>query len=82
MVETPHVVPPTTIFRFSYISLTECNSGTTRKFPLGVHTTTELNSVTTTSDYIGTLVGSNIPQYLKLLLDAVVTHLSPIIHGC
>jgi hypothetical protein len=52
-----------------YISLTECNSGTTQKIPLDIGIIIELKYETTTSDNIGTLVSCNIPTKIPVLSD-------------
>ena len=59
----------------SVISLTECNSGTTKKLSFGVHTTIELKNVTT-PDNTDTLLSRNIPRHMPLLSDVALIFLA------
>ena len=62
-----------------YISLNECDCATTQKFPFGVNTKIELDSITATSHNTGTLLSHNVPCYRPLFLDVAVMFLSSIV---
>jgi len=49
-----------------FISLIECNSGTTHKLTFGVNTRIELNNMTT-FDNTSTLVSRNVPYQMAVL---------------
>jgi len=59
--------PIPSYLRSKTISLTECNMGTTQKFPFGVNATIELKNITAKSDSTSTLVSRNTPRWMPLL---------------
>jgi hypothetical protein len=62
----------------NFISLTECNSGTTQKLPFEVNTKIELKN-TTTSENTGTLLSRKTARWMPLLSDITVILLISII---
>jgi len=66
-----------------FISLTECDSGTTQKLSFGVNTTIELKN-TTTPENTGTLLIRNTARWMPLFSDTAlirlisITELTPI----
>ena len=63
-----------------YISFTDCNTDTTQKLSVVVSTTIELKNITSvvTRQY-RTLVSRNIPRWMPLLSNIVVTFFSSIV---
>ena len=54
------------------MSLTECNAGTTKKFPSALNTTIELKDISNTSDNSGALLIQDTPRQMPVLSDVAI----------